>query len=53
MDARDVEAVAEVADVIQIGARNMQNYTLLTEVGRSGLPRAASSAASRARSRSC
>jgi len=27
-----------VADVVQIGARNMQNYPLLTEVGRSGLP---------------
>jgi 3-deoxy-7-phosphoheptulonate synthase len=27
-----------VADVIQIGARNMQNYTLLAEVGRSGRP---------------
>jgi 3-deoxy-7-phosphoheptulonate synthase len=38
MDARDVEAVAEVADVIQIGARNMQNYPLLTEIGRSGVP---------------
>jgi 3-deoxy-7-phosphoheptulonate synthase len=38
MDVRDIEAVAEVADVIQIGARNMQNYTLLTEVGRSGIP---------------
>jgi 3-deoxy-7-phosphoheptulonate synthase len=38
MDVRDVEAVAEVADVIQIGARNMQNYTLLTEIGRSGVP---------------
>ena len=38
MDVRDIEAVAEVADVVQIGARNMQNYTLLTEVGRSGLP---------------
>ena len=38
MDVRDVEAVAEVADVVQIGARNMQNYTLLTEVGRSGIP---------------
>src|SRR3954454_6379317 len=34
MDARDLEPVAEVADVIQIGARNMQNYTLLSEVGR-------------------
>ena len=34
MDARDLEAVLEVADMIQIGARNMQNYALLTEVGR-------------------
>jgi 3-deoxy-7-phosphoheptulonate synthase len=38
MDARDMEAVAEVADVIQIGARNMQNYPLLSEIGRSGIP---------------
>jgi 3-deoxy-7-phosphoheptulonate synthase len=38
MDVRDVEAVAEVADVFQLGARNMQNYTLLTEIGRSGVP---------------
>src|SRR5947209_2701781 len=38
MDVRDLEAVAQVADVIQLGARNMQNYTLLTEVGRSGIP---------------
>jgi 3-deoxy-7-phosphoheptulonate synthase len=38
MDARDLDAVAEVADVIQLGARNMQNYSLLTEVGRSGIP---------------
>jgi 3-deoxy-7-phosphoheptulonate synthase len=37
-DVRDLELVLEVADVIQIGARNMQNYTLLTEVGRSGRP---------------
>ncbi len=36
MDVRDLDAVLEVADVIQVGARNMQNYTLLTEVGRSG-----------------
>ncbi len=35
MDARDVEAVVDAADVIQIGARNMQNFTLLAEVGRS------------------
>jgi 3-deoxy-7-phosphoheptulonate synthase len=38
MDARDLDDVAEVADVIQIGARNMQNYPLLTEVGRTGIP---------------
>jgi 3-deoxy-7-phosphoheptulonate synthase len=38
MDVRDLDAVLEVADVIQLGARNMQNYTLLTEVGRSGRP---------------
>jgi 3-deoxy-7-phosphoheptulonate synthase len=38
MDARDIEPLAEVADVVQIGARNMQNYPLLTELGRSRLP---------------
>ncbi|HUR85856.1 MAG TPA: 3-deoxy-7-phosphoheptulonate synthase [Solirubrobacteraceae bacterium] len=38
MDVRDLDAILEVADLIQIGARNMQNYTLLTEVGRAGLP---------------
>jgi 3-deoxy-7-phosphoheptulonate synthase len=38
MDARDLEPVLEVADVIQIGARNMQNYSLLSEIGRSGCP---------------
>jgi 3-deoxy-7-phosphoheptulonate synthase len=38
MDARDLEAVLEVADVLQIGARNMHNYALLAEVGRSGRP---------------
>jgi 3-deoxy-7-phosphoheptulonate synthase len=38
LDTRDLEAVLEVADVVQIGARNMQNYSLLTEVGRSGCP---------------
>ena len=38
LDARDIEPVAEVADVIQLGARNMQNYALLSEVGRAGLP---------------
>jgi len=38
MDARDIEDVLEVADVIQIGARNMQNYPLLAELGRAGRP---------------
>jgi 3-deoxy-7-phosphoheptulonate synthase len=38
MDVRDLEPVLEVADVIQVGARNMQNFTLLTEIGRSGRP---------------
>jgi 3-deoxy-7-phosphoheptulonate synthase len=38
MDMRDLEPVLEVADVVQIGARNMQNYPLLAEVGRSGCP---------------
>ena len=34
MDTRHVEEVAGHADVLQIGARNMQNFALLTEVGR-------------------
>jgi 3-deoxy-7-phosphoheptulonate synthase len=34
MDTRQVELVAEYADVLQIGARNMQNFALLSEVGR-------------------
>jgi 3-deoxy-7-phosphoheptulonate synthase len=38
MDVRDIESVLEVADVIQVGARNMQNYTLLSEIGRTGRP---------------
>ncbi len=33
MDPRDLDAVLEVADIIQIGARNMQNFTLLKAVG--------------------
>ena len=34
----DVEAVARYADVLQVGARNMQNFSLLSEVGRSSRP---------------
>ena len=33
-DPRNVELVAEYADMLQVGARNMQNFVLLTEVGR-------------------
>ncbi len=34
MDTRQVELVARYADMLQIGARNMQNFSLLSEVGR-------------------
>ena len=36
IDTRDVSWVCEYVDVLQIGARNMQNYSLLKEVGKSG-----------------
>ncbi len=38
MDTRDIELVARCADVIQIGSRNMQNFILLKEAGRTGKP---------------
>jgi 3-deoxy-7-phosphoheptulonate synthase len=38
MDPRDLDDVHEYADVIQIGARNMQNFQLLAEVGRGDRP---------------
>lgn len=38
MDTRDAELVAEYADIIQIGARNMQNFKLLREVGKVNKP---------------
>lgn len=38
MDTRDVELVAAEADCLQIGARNMQNYNLLREVGLTRTP---------------
>jgi 3-deoxy-7-phosphoheptulonate synthase len=38
MDTRQVELVARTADMLQIGARNMQNFSLLEEVGRCGKP---------------
>jgi 3-deoxy-7-phosphoheptulonate synthase len=38
IDPRDVLWVCEYADVLQIGARNMQNFSLLREVGKAGKP---------------
>ena len=38
LDAQHAELVAETADVIQVGARNMQNYGLLEVVGKLGKP---------------
>ncbi len=38
LDPRDVELVAETADMLQIGSRNVQNFPLLREAGASGRP---------------
>src|SRR5579884_4525937 len=38
MSDRDVELVAEYADLLQVGARNMQNFALLKSLGRCGRP---------------
>lgn len=38
MDTREVELVSKYADVLQIGTRNMQNFSLLKEVGRTDKP---------------
>ena len=38
LEPETVDAVAEYADIIQIGARNMQNYPLLRRAGKSGKP---------------
>jgi 3-deoxy-7-phosphoheptulonate synthase len=38
MDAEGLDRVVEVADIVQIGARNMQNYSLLKHAGRAGKP---------------
>jgi 3-deoxy-7-phosphoheptulonate synthase len=38
VDPEGVDHVAEVADIVQIGARNMQNYSLLRRAGRAGKP---------------
>ncbi len=38
MDIRQLDDVLEVADIIQLGARNMQNFDMLQEVGKCGRP---------------
>jgi 3-deoxy-7-phosphoheptulonate synthase len=38
LDPRDLDLVARYTDILQIGARNMQNFKLLTEVGKLKLP---------------
>jgi 3-deoxy-7-phosphoheptulonate synthase len=38
MDTRQVDRVAQVADLLQVGARNMQNFPLLAELGQCGKP---------------
>jgi len=38
MDTKDLEVIEQYADCLQVGARNMQNFSLLKEVGRSKLP---------------
>ncbi len=38
MDTKDVELVAKYADILQVGTRNMQNFSLLKEVGKAGKP---------------
>ena len=38
MDTHEVELVARHAQILQVGARNMQNYSLLREVGKTGRP---------------
>ncbi|MGB8702232.1 MAG: 3-deoxy-7-phosphoheptulonate synthase [Thermosynechococcaceae cyanobacterium] len=38
MDAADLDKIAEVADVVQVGARNMQNFSLLKRVGAQDKP---------------
>jgi len=38
MDSMDVEVVSNYVDILQIGARNMQNYSLLKTIGRTNKP---------------
>jgi 3-deoxy-7-phosphoheptulonate synthase len=38
LDPQGADLVAQYADIVQIGARNMQNYPLLRRAGRTGKP---------------
>jgi 3-deoxy-7-phosphoheptulonate synthase len=38
MDTPDIEKIAEVADILQVGARNMQNFSLLKQIGKQSKP---------------
>lgn len=38
MDTRDIELVCRYADILQVGARNMQNFSLLKEIGKTKKP---------------
>ncbi len=38
VDTHDVQLVSKYADILQVGARNMQNFTLLSEIGMKGCP---------------
>lgn len=38
MDSKDIPLVAKYADILQVGARNMQNFSLLKELGQCGKP---------------
>ncbi|PJD91587.1 MAG: 3-deoxy-7-phosphoheptulonate synthase [Legionella sp.] len=38
MDTQDIDLVAKYVDILQIGARNMQNFSLLKQVGKTGKP---------------
>lgn len=38
MDTRDIEIVAKYSDILQVGARNMQNFSLLKALGKCGKP---------------
>jgi 3-deoxy-7-phosphoheptulonate synthase len=38
MDVRDIESVSRYADMLQVGSRNMYNYSLLKELGKANVP---------------